>query len=253
MQARSWGWNSRPATWRPWPRLDAAPPHIARRAAARCSLRARRGPRRSPSAHLPSSHLTPSPPPRRITSNRQLERTGSGDLTPGLRLAAGAGAGIVAMSLTYPLDMVRGRLTVQEGRNVQYHGIVHAARTIMREVRQGGGCWAGQGMGVGGEVRVGWGGGSGSGPRPGRRLLPLGGAVWYGHARRQRLVQRRARRLPTSTHAHMHPPAPVTQPPAPRPPHPPCRLAGGRARVLPRLAAQRDRGDTLCRPQLWRV
>ena len=37
------------------------------------------------------------------------------------------------MSATYPLDMVRGRLTVQEGRNVQYTGITHAARTIMRE------------------------------------------------------------------------------------------------------------------------
>lgn len=30
---------------------------------------------------------------------------------------------------------VRGRLTVQEGRNVQYNGILHAARTILREVR----------------------------------------------------------------------------------------------------------------------
>jgi hypothetical protein len=28
---------------------------------------------------------------------------------------AGAGAGIVGMSATYPLDMVRGRLTVQVG------------------------------------------------------------------------------------------------------------------------------------------
>jgi hypothetical protein len=34
---------------------------------------------------------------------------------------------------------VRGRLTVQEGRNVQYTGIVHAARTILREVRSTGG------------------------------------------------------------------------------------------------------------------
>ena len=47
---------------------------------------------------------------------------------------AGAGAGIVAMSATYPLDMVRGRLTVQEGRNVQYKGILHATRTILKEV-----------------------------------------------------------------------------------------------------------------------
>jgi hypothetical protein len=47
---------------------------------------------------------------------------------------AGAGAGIVAMSATYPLDMVRGRLTVQEGRNVQYTGIIHAAKTILKQV-----------------------------------------------------------------------------------------------------------------------
>lgn len=35
------------------------------------------------------------------------------ELTPLLRLAAGATAGIIAMSATYPMDMVRGRLTVQ--------------------------------------------------------------------------------------------------------------------------------------------
>lgn len=70
----------------------------------------------------------------RLISDHQLETTGSAQLTPVLRLVAGAGAGIVAMSATYPLDMVRGRLTVQEGRNVQYTGIVHAARTILREV-----------------------------------------------------------------------------------------------------------------------
>jgi solute carrier family 25 phosphate transporter 23/24/25/41 len=69
-------------------------------------------------------------------ADHQRETTGSGQLTPVLRLMAGAGAGIVAMSATYPLDMVRGRLTVQEGRNVQYTGIVHAARTILREVRR---------------------------------------------------------------------------------------------------------------------
>lgn len=61
------------------------------------------------------------------------ETTGSGELTPLLRLIAGAGAGIVAMSATYPLDMVRGRLTVQEGKNSQYKGILHATTTIIRE------------------------------------------------------------------------------------------------------------------------
>ena len=62
------------------------------------------------------------------------ETTGSGQLTPVLRLLAGAGAGIVAMSATYPLDMVRGRLTVQEGKKGQYQGIIHAARVITAEV-----------------------------------------------------------------------------------------------------------------------
>jgi hypothetical protein len=35
------------------------------------------------------------------------------ELTPLLRLGAGAFAGIMGMSATYPMDMVRGRLTVQ--------------------------------------------------------------------------------------------------------------------------------------------
>lgn len=34
-------------------------------------------------------------------------------LSPVLRLGAGACAGIIAMSATYPMDMVRGRITVQ--------------------------------------------------------------------------------------------------------------------------------------------
>jgi solute carrier family 25 phosphate transporter 23/24/25/41 len=58
-------------------------------------------------------------------------------MTPFLRLVAGAGAGIVAMSATYPLDMVRGRLTVQEGTGAQYRGIWHATKVIVKEVRRG--------------------------------------------------------------------------------------------------------------------
>mmetsp|Transcript_12699 Transcript_12699/g.27519 ORF Transcript_12699/g.27519 Transcript_12699/m.27519 type:complete len:330 (+) Transcript_12699:393-1382(+) len=69
----------------------------------------------------------------REISDYQRATTGSGQLTPVLRLAAGAGAGIVAMSATYPLDMVRGRLTVQEGKTGQYKGIVHATRVIIAE------------------------------------------------------------------------------------------------------------------------
>ncbi|CAJ1927390.1 unnamed protein product [Sphenostylis stenocarpa] len=55
-------------------------------------------------------------------------------LTPILRLGAGACAGIIAMSATYPMDMVRGRLTVQtEASPRQYRGIYHALSTVFRE------------------------------------------------------------------------------------------------------------------------
>lgn len=64
-----------------------------------------------------------------------MSTAGDGQMTPLLRLAAGAGAGIVGMSATYPLDMVRGRLTVQsmEGSH-RYRGIMHAASVIVKEV-----------------------------------------------------------------------------------------------------------------------
>ena len=63
-------------------------------------------------------------------------------LGPLTRLTAGAGAGIFAMSATYPLDMVRGRLTVQvstsgpDGKpsnSQQYKSMSHAARVIIRD------------------------------------------------------------------------------------------------------------------------
>ncbi|KAG2444147.1 hypothetical protein HYH02_009086 [Chlamydomonas schloesseri] len=69
----------------------------------------------------------------REMSDHYRATTGSGELTPGTRLIAGACAGIIAMSATYPLDMVRGRLTVQEGKNQQYRGIMHATRTILAQ------------------------------------------------------------------------------------------------------------------------
>lgn len=72
----------------------------------------------------------------REISDYNRAHTGSGELTPVLRLGAGACAGIVAMSATYPLDMVRGRLTVQDGHNQQYRGIWHATRTILAQVRK---------------------------------------------------------------------------------------------------------------------
>ena len=55
-------------------------------------------------------------------------------MTPALRLVAGAAAGIVAMSSTYPLDMVRGRLSVQtETGGSLYRGMGHAFVSVARE------------------------------------------------------------------------------------------------------------------------
>ncbi|KAA8520929.1 hypothetical protein F0562_011602 [Nyssa sinensis] len=64
------------------------------------------------------------------------QQTGNEDaeLTPLLRLGAGACAGIIAMSATYPMDLVRGRLTVQTEKSPQqYRGIAHALSTVLRE------------------------------------------------------------------------------------------------------------------------
>ncbi|XP_062091448.1 mitochondrial adenine nucleotide transporter ADNT1-like [Humulus lupulus] len=64
------------------------------------------------------------------------QQTGNEDaqLTPLLRLGAGACAGIIAMSATYPMDMVRGRLTVQTDKSpYQYRGMFHALSTVLRE------------------------------------------------------------------------------------------------------------------------
>lgn len=70
----------------------------------------------------------------RKISHHLIDQGGDGQLTPLLRLAAGAGAGIVGMSATYPLDMVRGRITIQEsGGQQQYRGMLHATRVIVAE------------------------------------------------------------------------------------------------------------------------
>ncbi|KAG7956375.1 hypothetical protein I3843_11G121200 [Carya illinoinensis] len=50
-------------------------------------------------------------------------------LTPVLRLGAGACAGIIAMSATYPMDMVRGRLTVQ----IPYVGLNFAVYESLKD------------------------------------------------------------------------------------------------------------------------
>lgn len=66
--------------------------------------------------------------------HRQQSGNEEAQLTPLLRLGAGACAGIIAMSATYPMDMVRGRLTVQtENSPRQYRGIFHALSTVFRE------------------------------------------------------------------------------------------------------------------------
>ncbi|KAK6129958.1 hypothetical protein DH2020_036352 [Rehmannia glutinosa] len=54
------------------------------------------------------------------------------ELNPLLRLGAGACAGIIAMSATYPMDMVRGRITVQTDKS-QYRGIFHALKTVFTQ------------------------------------------------------------------------------------------------------------------------
>ncbi|XP_058100231.1 mitochondrial adenine nucleotide transporter ADNT1-like [Magnolia sinica] len=65
---------------------------------------------------------------------RQQPGNEDAQLTPLLRLGAGACAGIIAMSATYPMDMVRGRLTVQTERSpYQYRGMFHALTTVLRE------------------------------------------------------------------------------------------------------------------------
>jgi solute carrier family 25 phosphate transporter 23/24/25/41 len=69
----------------------------------------------------------------RKISHALIDAGGDGQMTPALRLAAGAGAGIVGMSATYPMDMVRGRITIQDGTNQQYRGLVHATRRIVAE------------------------------------------------------------------------------------------------------------------------
>jgi len=56
---------------------------------------------------------------------------GQTELTPIQRLIAGGMAGTLALIITYPLDFVRTRLTVQT--DSRYKGIIHATSTIIRE------------------------------------------------------------------------------------------------------------------------
>eukprot|EP00123_Amoebidium_parasiticum_P005948 comp17020_c0_seq1/m.15707 comp17020_c0_seq1/g.15707 ORF comp17020_c0_seq1/g.15707 comp17020_c0_seq1/m.15707 type:complete len:304 (-) comp17020_c0_seq1:151-1062(-) len=64
-----------------------------------------------------------------------LLREGEQDLDTIRRLAAGAMAGITSVAATYPLDLVRTRLSIQQETpgNVKYTGIFHCLRTILKE------------------------------------------------------------------------------------------------------------------------
>ena len=56
---------------------------------------------------------------------------GRKELTPLERLFAGGTAGCTALVLTYPLDLVRARLTFQTSQNRQYKGIIHGLTTVV--------------------------------------------------------------------------------------------------------------------------
>src|SRR6185312_14430675 len=55
------------------------------------------------------------------------------DLHAAERLLAGGLAGMTACLLTYPLDFIRARLTLQSGSKVEYNGIVHGLRTVIKQ------------------------------------------------------------------------------------------------------------------------
>jgi len=58
-------------------------------------------------------------------------KKGHDDLTPLLRLTAGGLAGLTSVVSTYPLDLVRTRLSVQTSK--RYDGIIHAFKVIFKE------------------------------------------------------------------------------------------------------------------------
>lgn len=69
----------------------------------------------------------------RSMSASSLNDGGDGKLTPASRLGAGAVAGILGMSATYPMDMIRGRISVQQANGgPQYRGLFHGGISIAR-------------------------------------------------------------------------------------------------------------------------
>ncbi len=82
----------------------------------------------------PSHHLSPTP--RSIPLKKTKIPGSPKNETPFTRLVAGACAGGVACSACYPLDLIRTRLTIQDGQHKEYASIVDAFRKIAR--REGG-------------------------------------------------------------------------------------------------------------------
>lgn len=50
------------------------------------------------------------------------------------KFVAGAGAGVTAVTLTYPLDTIRARLAFQVTGEHKYKGILHTATSIFKNV-----------------------------------------------------------------------------------------------------------------------
>jgi len=57
----------------------------------------------------------------------------TGYLNPLMRLFAGSLAGLTSVTVTYPLDLVRTRLSVQSAEDVHYTGIVNAFTIIVKQ------------------------------------------------------------------------------------------------------------------------
>lgn len=72
---------------------------------------------------------------------KKILRISDGVHNPVWRLCAGAMAGITSVTVTYPLDLVRTRLSAQgEGINRKYKNVRHCFQTILKEE---GGFWRG--------------------------------------------------------------------------------------------------------------
>lgn len=64
---------------------------------------------------------------------RPLFSDENGKLTHKKAMACGATAGVMATVLTYPLDLIKTRLTVQDNSAKKYKSIIHAFKTIIKE------------------------------------------------------------------------------------------------------------------------